>query len=89
MAEPIQTEWLEATLTDAREALDAAIEELAKHPEEADEILQDRVAEVYAKLNYAVNTARCGASGLDLFSEDELVAYPRAYPFGQAEDEAA
>ena len=46
------------------------------------EILTEEIAAAYAKLNYAVNTARCGAEGLDTMEDDELVAYPvKELPF--------
>ena len=101
MTDPIQADWLLATLEDARDALDTAIDSLSRHPEEAEEILTEetvpenyrdyfrkvtefiiRCGEAYAKLNYAVNTARCGAEGLDTMEDDELVAYPvKELPF--------
>ena len=78
MTDPIQADWLLATLEDARDALDTAIDSLSRHPEEAAE----EIAAAYAKLNYAVNTARCGAEGLDTMEDDELVAYPvKELPF--------
>lgn len=36
---------------------------------------------VYAKLNYAVNTARLGPAALDAMSEDELIGWPARMPF--------
>lgn len=82
MTDPIQADWLLATLEDARDALDTAIDSLSRHPEEAEEILTEEIAAAYAKLNYAVNTARCGAEGLDTMEDDELVAYPvKELPF--------
>lgn len=82
MTDPIQANWLLATLEDARDALDTAIDSLSRHPEEAEEILTEEIAAAYAKLNYAVNTARCGAEGLDTMEDDELVAYPvKELPF--------
>lgn len=82
MTDPIQADWLLATLEDARDALDTAIDSLSRHPEEAEEILTEEIAAAYAKLNYAVNTTRCGAEGLDTMEDDELVAYPvKELPF--------
>ena len=85
--QPIQTDWLIATLQDASEALAAAIDSLERHPEEAEEILSEEVAAAYAKLNYAVNTARLGAQALDVMEDDALVAFPAEMPFQPPEEE--
>ena len=74
--DPINTDWLVATLEDAREELEHAIEALGKHPEEAEDIMENELQAAYAKLNYAVNTARSGARGLDELTDDEAVAFP-------------
>ena len=79
--EPIHTDWLVATLQDASEALAAAIDLLERHPEEAEEVLSEELVAAYAKLNYAVNTARLGAGALDVMDDDELVAFPAGMPF--------
>ena len=48
MTDPIQADWLLATLEDARDALDTAIDSLSRHPEEAEEILtEETVPENY------------------------------------------
>lgn len=84
MTEPIQTDWLLATLQDAHEALGRAIDLLARHPEEAEEVMAEEIPAAYAKLNYAVNTARCGEAGLETLSDDALVQYPESLPFQPA-----
>ena len=53
MTDPIQADWLLATLEDTRDALDTAIDSLSRHPEEAEEILTEEIAAAYAKLNSA------------------------------------
>lgn len=89
MTEPIRTDWLLATLQDAHEALGKAIDLLARHPEEAEEVMAEDLAAAYAKLNYAVNTARLGEEGLNTLGDDELVQYPAELPFWPAEDAAS
>lgn len=81
MTQPIQTDWLLATLQDAHEALGRAIDLLARHPEEAEEVMAEDIPAAYAKLNYAVNTARCGEAGLETMADDALVQYPVELPF--------
>ena len=44
MTDPIQADWLLATLEDARDALDTAIDSLSRHPEEAEEIQTEGLA---------------------------------------------
>ena len=41
--DPINTDWLVATLEDAREELEHAIEALGKHPEEAEDIMENEL----------------------------------------------
>ena len=36
---------------------------------------------VYAKLNYAVNSAHLGPEALNVLTEDELIAWPSEMPF--------
>lgn len=78
----IQKDWLLATLTDANEALDAALTKLAEgDDEDAKEVLERDIVHVYAKLNYAINTASLGPAALEALSEDELIAWPARMPF--------
>lgn len=79
----IDIEWLQATLQDASDALTDAIAALNESPDEemAAELLRRDLVEVYAKLNYAVNTAELGPNALDELSEDELIAWPLGMPF--------
>ncbi len=75
--------WLHATLSDAQEVLDDAVAKLAEHPDEetAIDILKHDLVNVYAKLNYACNSARLGPAALEALSEDELIAWPAKMPF--------
>lgn len=75
----VSAPWLHATLADAAESLAAALEKLEAHTDEetASELLRRDLVEVYAKLNYAVNTAYLGSEALNVLTEDELVAMAR------------
>ncbi|MBP3437861.1 MAG: hypothetical protein J6K46_00725 [Sutterella sp.] len=78
----IDKEWLHATLNDACEALQDAMSKVAEgDDEDAKEVLEHDLVHVYAKLNYAVNTARLGPAALSALSEDELIAWPARMPF--------
>ena len=66
----IELEWLQATLNDASEALQDALQKV-----------ENDLVHLYAKLNYAVNTARLGPAALDAMSEDELIGWPARMPF--------
>ena len=74
----VSAPWLHATLADAAESLAAALEKLEAHTDEetASELLRRDLVEVYAKLNYAVNTAYLGSEALNVLTEEELVAWP-------------
>lgn len=79
----ISAQWIQATLSDAAEALQEALDKLEEHPDEetAEYILKHDLVNVYAKLNYAVNSARLGPAALSALSEDELIAWPAKMPF--------
>ena len=78
----IKKDWLLATLTDANDALSEAIEELENGDNESAELVMNNLLlHVYAKLNYAVNTAYLGDEALEVMSEDELIAWPESMPF--------
>ena len=65
-------EWTLATLNDAKEALEDLIAQVEDSPEE--------VKDVYAKLNYAFNSAKDGPDALLSMPDDELVAFPSVLP---------
>lgn len=79
----ISAQWIQATLSDAAEALQEALDKLEEHTDEetAEYILKHDLVNVYAKLNYAVNSARLGPAALSALSEDELIAWPAKMPF--------
>ena len=49
--------------------------------EDAEDVLHNKLLHVYAKLNYAVNTAYLGDSALEVMDEDALIAWPDDMPF--------
>lgn len=77
----MDAEWVLATLTDALEALESAIEEVEADPDAIAELLPAAIPEVYAKLNYAWNSRILGAAALDQVDHDELIAFPKDLPF--------
>ena len=81
----IDKDWFSATLTDAYEALGEAVEMLDNGDlEDAEDVLKNKLLHVYAKLNYAVNTAYLGAEALETMEEDALIAWPEEMPFNYA-----
>lgn len=84
----IDKDWFAATLTDAYESLGEAVELLDNGDlEDAEDVLKNKLLHVYAKLNYAVNTAYLGASALETMDEDALIAWPEEMPFTYEPDE--
>ncbi len=81
MPETINAEWLTETLKDAEEALAYAIQLLEENPRKAAGILEHEIPAVYAKLNYAVNTAAAGPAALETMEDDDLIAWPAGMPF--------
>lgn len=79
--ETINAEWLTETLKDAEEALAYAIQLLEENPRKATGVLEHEIPAVYAKLNYAVNTASEGPTALETMDDDDLVAWPTGMPF--------
>lgn len=84
----VDREWLSVALTDALECLTEAIERLEDERLDAEEVLLEDVANVYAKLNFAVNTAETGPAAIDTTDHDQLISWPECMPFDRefAED---
>ena len=82
----IDSQWLLDTLSDAAETLAAAIAMIEEDPRKARGVLEHEIPELYAKLNYAVNTAEAGPDAINQMDHDALIAWPKGMPFGQAED---
>lgn len=83
MSEDLNPEWLHATLLDAADTLQDALGKLDANMDEetTSEILRRDLVSVYAKLNYAVNSAHLGPEALNVLTEDELIAWPSEMPF--------
>lgn len=73
----MDAEWILLTLRDAATSLDELIEDIDDEPDAAHELLAERMATIYAKLNYAWNTRDSGPSALDTVDHDELVGWPK------------
>lgn len=79
----VQSDWLLDTLMDAEQSLATAIALIKENPRKARGVLEHEVAETYAKLNYAVNTAYIGPNAINEMDHDALIAWPEAMPFGK------
>lgn len=82
----VDRQWLIDALSDALEALSETVERLEDERLDPEEILLDDLANVYAKLNFAVNTAETGPAAIDTTDHDELIQWPERMPFDRDED---
>ena len=57
------------------------IERLEDERHDAEEVMLDDLANVYAKLNFAVNTAETGPAAIDTTDHDALIQWPECMPF--------
>lgn len=73
--------WLADALKDAEEELSKAIALLEDDPRHAQGVLEHEVPALYAKLNFAVNTAYTGPDVIATANHDDLVAWPENLPF--------
>lgn len=73
----MDADWILITLRDAALALDELIEDIDDDPDAAQELLEEQMATVYAKLNYAWNTRDSGPGAIDTVDHDELVGWPK------------
>lgn len=78
---PIDTQWLTDTLTDVQETLGKALDLLQSDPRHAQGVLEHEIPALYAKLNYAVNTARIGPDAINTLDHEALTAWPSAEKF--------
>jgi len=83
MTQEIDAQWLTDTLTDAAQTLAEAIALIEEDPRHAQGVLENEIPALYAKLNYAVNTAHTGPNSVNELDHDALVAWPKGLPFGQ------
>lgn len=81
MNETIDAQWLKDTLLDVQDALSEALNLLEKDSRHAKGVLEHEIPEIYAKLNYAVNTATTGAPDLDTVDHNALIAWPKGNAF--------
>lgn len=79
-------EWVLATLNDAKEALENLIAYVEDNPDAVKETLDDGIQDIYAKLNYAYNSAKDGPEALMTMDDDDLVAFPNMLPFKHGVD---
>lgn len=82
----VDRQWLIDALSDALEALSETVERLEDERLDTEEILLDDLANVYAKLNFAVNTAETGPAAIDTTDHDQLIQWPECMPFDRDED---
>ena len=82
----VDRQWLIDALSDALEALSETVERLEDERLDPEEILLDDLANVYAKLNFAVNTAETGPAAIDTTDHDELIQWHECMPFDREED---
>lgn len=81
MTEQIDSQWLLDALSDAAETLAAAIDRIESDPRRAAGVLEHEIPELYAKLNFAVNTATTGPEAINTTDHDDLIAWPAGMPF--------
>ncbi len=80
-AKEYDPKWSYATLNDALETLEQLIGVIENsNPDEIQEILDEELPAVYAKLNYAYHSAKDGPKALDIMTDDELVSFPPLLP---------
>lgn len=77
----VDRQWLIDALSDALESLSETIERLEDERHDAEEVMLDDLANVYAKLNFAVNTAETGPAAIDTTDHDALIQWPECMPF--------
>ena len=82
----VDRQWLIDALSDALEALSETVERLEDERLDPEEILLDDLATVYAKLNFAVNTAETGPAAIDTTDHNELIQWPECMPFARDAD---
>lgn len=82
----VDRQWLIDALTDALETLSETVERLEDERLDAEEVMLDDLANVYAKLNFAVNTAETGPAAIDTTDHDQLIQWPECMPFDREKD---
>ena len=77
----IDADWVLATMNDALNTMEELVMELEGDPEAVDEILNERMPALYAKLNYAWNTRFEGPEALDNHDHNDLIVFPKDLTF--------
>ncbi len=70
-------DWTLAALSDALEALGTLVDDYENGRITDEDAVGEELANVYAKLNFAKNTASIGPGAIDTVDHDALIAYPR------------
>jgi len=73
----MDADWILLTLRDAAVALDELIEDIEDDPDVAQTLLNDQMAALYAKLNFAWNSRHSGPAAIDTIDHDVLVSWPQ------------
>ncbi len=81
MTKTVDAKWLKDTLLDVSDALSEALNRLEKDSRSAPGLLEHEIPDIYAKLNYAVNTAYTGSPDLDTVDHNALIAWPKGEAF--------
>ena len=76
----MDAEWALVTLEDALDSLAELIQDVESDPDACQELMDERMPAVFAKLNYAWNTRHLGPTAVDTHDHDELVAWPKDVP---------
>ncbi len=82
----VDRQWLIDALSDALETLADTVQRLEDERLDPEEVMLDDLANVYAKLNFAVNTAQTGPSAIDTTDHNQLIQWPECMPFDREND---
>ena len=77
----VDRQWLIDALSDALETLAETVQRLEDDRLDPEEIMLEDLANVYAKLNFAVNTAETGPEAIDTTDQ-----WPECMPFDRESD---
>lgn len=73
----MDADWILLTLRDAAATLDDLIEDIDDDPDSAQELLEEEMAAIYVKLNFAWNTRQSGPAAIDNTDHDVLINWPQ------------
>jgi hypothetical protein len=72
----MDVEWVLITLNDVADTLADTIVDIEEEPLMVKELLERRIPEIYAKLNYAWHSRELAAKAIEQLDHDQLVAFP-------------